>query len=107
MASKWGPPAGSKVLFTMLYKKTAMPPVPPPAPTFLMGFDSIPIKAEKALYDLAQWCGSRQGLSAYLTRTLSGTIADHLDLDDPPQDVPLEDWLEWQKRFREYLNHYG
>ena len=107
MASTMGPSAGSEGLFTKVYEKIAMRPGDPPAPTFLMGFDSIPIKAEKALYDLAQWCGSRQGLSAYLTSTLSGTIADHLDRDDPPQDVPLEDWLEWQKRFREYLNHYG
>jgi phosphohistidine swiveling domain-containing protein len=107
MASTMGPSAGSEGLFTKVYEKTALRPGDPCAPTFLMGFDSIPIKAEKALYDLAMWCGSRQGLSAYLKGTQSAEIAVRLDRADPPEGVAAEDWLEWQARFREYLNRYG
>jgi phosphohistidine swiveling domain-containing protein len=107
MASTMGPSAGSEGLFTKVYEKTALRPGDPCAPTFLMGFDSIPIKAEKALYDLAMWCGSRQGLSAYLKGTQSAEIAGRLDRADPPEGVAAEDWLEWQARFREYLNRYG
>jgi phosphoenolpyruvate synthase/pyruvate phosphate dikinase len=107
MASTMGPSAGSEGLFTKVYEKTALRPGDPSAPTFLMGYDSIPIKAEKALFDLAQWCGSRAELSAYLTATPSELIAARLDRADPPAEVSAEDWHEWQARFRDYLNHYG
>ena len=43
----------------------------PPAATLLLGSDSTPIRAEKALYDLAQWCRERDGLAAYLLDTPS------------------------------------
>ncbi|MEJ2596971.1 MAG: PEP/pyruvate-binding domain-containing protein, partial [Anaerolineales bacterium] len=69
MASTMGPSAGSEGLFTNVYEKIAMRPGDPSAPTFLMGFDSIPIKAEKSLYDLAVWCKGRDELSAYLAGT--------------------------------------
>jgi rifampicin phosphotransferase len=107
MASTMGPTAGSEGLFTKVYEKTALRPGDPSAPAFLMGFDSIPIKAEKALYDLAVWCGSRQELSAYLINTQSVTIATQLDRADPPANISAVDWLEWQTHFREYLNCYG
>jgi phosphoenolpyruvate synthase/pyruvate phosphate dikinase len=107
MASTMGPTAGSEGLFTKVYEKTALRPGDPSAPTFLMGFDSIPIKAEKALFDLAQWCGGKPGLSAYMTITPSALITAQLDRADQPAEVSAEDWQEWQRRFRDYLNHYG
>ncbi len=107
MASTMGPSAGSEGLFTKVYEKTALRPGDPSAPTFLMGFDSIPIKAEKVLYDLAQWCKAREAVTAYLFKTSAEEIASQLDQAEPPEHVSVEEWLEWQTRFREYLNHYG
>jgi phosphoenolpyruvate synthase/pyruvate phosphate dikinase len=107
MASTMGPSAGSEGLFTKVYEKTALRPGDPSAPTFLMGFESIPIKAEMALFDLAQWCNSKPGLSAYLTTTPSAAIAARLDRADPPGEVSADDWHEWQVNFRDHLNHYG
>ena len=107
MASTMGPTAGSEGLFTKVYEKTALRPGDPSAPTFLMGFKSIPIKAEMAIFDLAQWCSNKSGLSAYLTTTPSEVIAARLDRTDPPAEVSAEDWHEWLRRFRDYLNHYG
>lgn len=107
MASTMGPTAGSEGLFTKVYEKTALRPGDPIAPTFLMGFDSIPIKAEKALFDLARLCNSKPGLSAYLTTTPSAEIAARLYRDDLPAEVSAEAWHEWKRRFRDYLNHYG
>jgi phosphohistidine swiveling domain-containing protein len=107
MASTMGPSAGSEGLFTKVYEKTALRPGDPSAPTFLMGFDSIPIKAEKALYDLAQWCKEREALAAHLIKAHTEEIASQLDRGEPPEEVSAEDWLEWQARFHEYLNSYG
>ena len=43
----------SEALFTAAYNRLIRRRDDPPAPTFLLGFDSTPIRAEKSLYDLA------------------------------------------------------
>jgi rifampicin phosphotransferase len=45
--------AGSEILFTRFYDRLVRRAGDPTAPTFLLGFDSAPIRAEKSLYDLA------------------------------------------------------
>jgi phosphohistidine swiveling domain-containing protein len=107
MASTMGPSAGSEMLFTNVYEKLAKRPGDPTAPTFLMGFDSIPIKGEKALYDLALWCQEHEALAAYLTNTAADQIAAQLDHDGAPESVSAELWHEFQVRFRDYLDRYG
>jgi len=107
MASTMGPSAGSEMFFTRVYEKMARQEGDPAAPAFLMGYDSIPIKGEKALYDLGQWCREREGLAAYLTNTPTEQIVVELDQDHVPSDVPAGDWREWQGRFRAYLEQYG
>jgi phosphohistidine swiveling domain-containing protein len=113
MASTMGPSSGSELLFTKVYEKMARQEGDPPAPAFLMGYDSIPIKGEKALFDLALWCRERKPLAAYLAHTPTQQLVAQLDhLDHPEQDqalanVPAADWHEWQARFRDYLARYG
>ena len=51
-----GASAGSEVLFTRVYEKMIRREGDPAAVTFLMGYDSTPIRAEKSLYDVAMWC---------------------------------------------------
>jgi phosphohistidine swiveling domain-containing protein len=107
MASTMGPSAGSEMLFTNVYEKLVRREGDPVAPAFLMGFDSIPIKGEKALYDLALWCQQHAALAAYLTNTPAYQIAAQLDHDDMPESVSAELWHEFQARFRDYLDCYG
>jgi pyruvate,water dikinase len=79
----------------------------PQAPTFLMGFDSLPIRAEKALYDLAQWAQAHDSLRTYLLFTPTDQLVKDLDLEDWPQVVNTDDWQSWQNRFHAYLKDYG
>jgi rifampicin phosphotransferase len=79
----------------------------PGAPAYLMGFDSLPICAEKALYDLALWAGERKKLAAFLKATTAPQIVDLLSEKGMPGDVKTEDWNEWQNRFQSYLKNYG
>ncbi|NIU60424.1 MAG: phosphoenolpyruvate synthase, partial [Pseudomonas stutzeri] len=44
----------SEGLFTIVYNTLIKRRDDPTAPTYLMGFDSMPIRAEKSLYDLAE-----------------------------------------------------
>jgi phosphohistidine swiveling domain-containing protein len=107
MGSTMGPSAGSEGLFTTVYRKVAMRPGDPTAPTFLMGFDNAPIQAEKALYDLAMWCRERVELAAYLASTPANRLAGQMTDERSPEGVPPADWAEWQQRFHAHLEQHG
>ena len=107
MASTMGPSVGSEQLFTRVYEKMVRQEGDPAAPAFVMGYESIPIKGEKALFDLAQWCQAREALVTYLTNTATEQLVARLDHAEAPPNVPAGDWREWQARFRDYLERYG
>lgn len=79
----------------------------PPASTFLMGFDSLPIRAEKSLYDIAVWAQKRLELAAYLLETPTSQLTAQLDGDQAPPSVDAADWRDWQLRFKDHLDDYG
>jgi pyruvate,water dikinase len=99
--------AGTEKLFTTVYDKLIRQDDDPPAPTYLLGSNSLPIQSEKALYDLAQWCHEHDDLASYLRQTPPSRVATELDGDDAPADVRPEVWDAWQERFRAYLDLYG
>jgi len=107
MASTMGPSAGSEMLFTRVYEGMVREDGDPAAPAFLMGYDSIPIQGEKALFDLALWCREQEPLATYLANTPTEQLVAHLDRAEAPADVPAGDWREWQDRFHGYLERYG
>lgn len=79
----------------------------PSAPTYLMGFDSLPIKAEKSLYDLAQWAQTSADLAAYLKDTSTKDLIAGFEQRQIPASVNVEDWNAWKSRFQTYLQDYG
>jgi pyruvate,water dikinase len=107
MASTMGPSAGSEGLFTRVYERLIKRPDGPPAPTFLLGFDNIPLQAEKALYDLAQWCQERPALAEHLSRTPSRELAACIHGGQVPLGLDSGDWQEWQDRVGSHLERYG
>jgi pyruvate,water dikinase len=107
MASTMGPTAGSEALFTRVYERMIRQEGDPTAPTFLMGFDSIPIRAEKALYDLAQWCQEHEALASYLATAPTDEVLAQLDDGQTPDEVPSDDWDALRAQFRQHLADYG
>ena len=97
----------SEGLFTLVYNTLIKRRDDPPAPTYLMGFDSIPIQAEKSLYDLAEWVGARAGLAACLSNTPTPQLAAQLEDGPTPPDVNADDWHQWHSRFQAHLGRYG
>jgi len=97
----------SEGLFTVVYNRLIKRRDDPTAPTYLMGFDSMPIRAEKSLYDLAEWARARAGLATYLKDTPAPELAAQLGDGQTPPDVDADDWREWQGRFQAHLQHYG
>jgi pyruvate,water dikinase len=111
--------ASSEIIFTKFYnqfvKRAGDHEVGakrhPPAQTFLLGFDSAPIRADKALYDLATWCRIQPQLAAALLDMPSNASSDWLNPDQPPSGRggrPDEAvWHAWCSRFRDHLRQHG
>jgi pyruvate,water dikinase len=100
-----GTAAGTEGLFTAIYDKFVKRKGDPPASVLLLGADSLPIQAEKALYDLAQWSAQREGLAEYLLEASSDLLAAQLHGDQPAPDI--EEWADWQHRFQDHLERFG
>jgi pyruvate,water dikinase len=79
----------------------------PSAPTFLMGFDSIPIQAEKALYDLALEIRENTSIADYLTKTKTTKLVNHLNREVNPTGVDPDQWGSWSSKFMDYLQKFG
>jgi pyruvate,water dikinase len=95
-------------MFTQAYNRLIKKSGDPDAPVFLMGFESAPIRADLALYDLAEWARPQAGLAAHLAATPAGQLAAERDGAAPvPQGVEPDAWGEWQRRFAEHLAKYG
>lgn len=97
----------SEALFTAYYDRLIKQDEDPPARTFLLGFDSTPIKTEKSLYDLATWSRDHPQLKEALSAASSEKATTLLETDTPPADVSEEIWHEWQSRFQAHLDQYG
>jgi phosphohistidine swiveling domain-containing protein len=106
-ASTLGAAGGAETLFTQVYQRLVKRPGDPPAPTFLLGFDSTPIRAEKELYDLAQWTRERESLQQYLLETPFEGILKRIESGQCPPEVDDGAWQSWHQRFQDYLQVYG
>jgi phosphohistidine swiveling domain-containing protein len=97
----------SEGLLTALYNLAIRRRDDPPAYTFLLGFDSAPILAEKELYDLAESVRIQPQLAAYLAGAPTGEIADHFASGDRPPQVEAGEWGKWRNDFQTYLRRHG
>jgi phosphohistidine swiveling domain-containing protein len=102
-----GSAMSSEAMFTRVYDKLIKRAGDPPAVTYLLGFDSAPILAEKSLYDLAEWCRAHADLAAFIPNTPTPQLAMQIESGEVPPAVDTENWGEWQNRFRTHLQKYG
>jgi len=99
--------AYSEAIFAAFYDKLVRREGDPPAQTFLLGFDSAPIRAEKSLYDLAMWTRERPDLARALENTPSDGTPDLLHTGGSPSGVEESLWHVWRSRFGSHLDRYG
>jgi pyruvate,water dikinase len=96
----------SEMVFAGFYHRLIQRKDDPSALTFLLGYDSAPILAEKSLYDLATWARARSELAGYLTSASGADIAAAYQ----SSSVPLADtdgWSEFRRRFADHLDRFG
>ncbi|MDR6793008.1 pyruvate,water dikinase [Pseudarthrobacter oxydans] len=97
----------SELAFRTFYDKLVRRAGDPPAQTFLLGYDSEPIRAEKSLWDLAAWARSDPGLASVLLERPTAELAECQRTGSPPAGVDDALWQEWRFAFREHLDLYG
>lgn len=96
----------SESFFTLVYDKLLKRRGDPPALTYMLGYDSAPIQAEKSLYDLAQWVGTH----AALKETLQRMSREEFSVAYPSGQVAGVDeavWSEFSQRFAAHVEHFG
>ncbi|TJY67224.1 phosphoenolpyruvate synthase [Arthrobacter sp. CAU 1506] len=99
--------ATSELSFRAFYSKVVRRKEDPPAVTFLLGFDSEPIRAEKSLYDLASWARGVPGLAPELLGAPATALADAQRSGSPPAGFDDALWRQWQPRFQAHLDRFG
>lgn len=96
----------SESIFTLVYEKLLRRHADPPALTFLLGYDSAPIRAEESLYDLAQWVRTKDDLSIVL-QNMSGAQFASAYQTGYRDGVDEALWLAFCQRFTAHLAHFG
>jgi pyruvate,water dikinase len=102
-----GASAGSELLLTNVYNKMVKRDGDPDAPVLLMGWDNIPVQADKSLYDLAMWCQERAGLAEFLLKTASHELVERLKAERSPSGVDPADWSALRVRFEQHVERFG
>lgn len=98
----------TEALFTKVYNSLIQDKGDPAAPIYLLGYNSLPIQADKSLYSLAEWARGNPALAQALqTRPAAQLALDLKENDRKPENVPSELWAEWQQRFRAHLQQFG
>ncbi len=85
-----------------VYDKLLQRPGDPAGETFMLGYDSEPIRAERALYDLSRWVLEHPGLAEVLQPVDVDPFAH-----ETPDGVDAHTWGDWQQRFGAHLAAHG
>ena len=99
-----GASAGSEGLLTQVYNKMAKREGDPEANAMLMGWDNIPVRSEKSLYDIAMWIREDEELATYMLNTSSHELVGNLE---KPNSVPVPLFPEFAARFKAHLKKFG
>jgi phosphohistidine swiveling domain-containing protein len=99
--------ATGELAFRGFYDRLVRRPGDPAGHTFLLGFDSAPILAEKSLFDLATAAGQDARLAAALAGTRSDEVVEALRDGLPLVGVDDGVWQRWRALFQRHLDRYG
>ena len=97
----------SEALFTFFYRMLIKRRSDPEASIFLLGFDSLPIRADQSLYTLAALAREQEGLARYLAGTSAKQLASDIQSGEKPQAVSQLTWSDWRKKVHAHLEQYG
>jgi rifampicin phosphotransferase len=98
----------SEAIFTLAYNHLAKRRGDPPALTFMLGFDSAPMQAEKSLFDVASWARDQPDVVDYLTSSTSSDVAARYMVAPSPAPATGDDsWREFCRLLTAHLDRFG
>ncbi len=93
----------SEIAFSRFYHSLVKGKADPAPSIFLLGLETIPLRAEKSLYDLSMWVKEQAGLAEYIQQTPAEDVCSALNMDPIP--APLAG--EFAQRFTAHQAAYG
>src|SRR6266581_4475608 len=97
----------SEALFALVYNRFLKRRDAPSALTFVLGFDSAPIQAEKSLYDLAQWVRGQPELATALANMSSEQFTTAYREQAARAKTADGAWPEFWRRLADHLAGFG
>ncbi|MBE0697577.1 MAG: hypothetical protein IH586_11705, partial [Anaerolineaceae bacterium] len=93
----------SEIIFNRFYNGFVKRKTDPLPSIFLLGFETLPMRAEKSLYDLSMWVQGQPELAEYILHSSTEDICSALTADPIPALVAGE----FSNRFAAYLAEFG
>ena len=104
MFATMGASAGSEGLLTQVYNKMVKQDGDPDVTVLLMGWNNIPVRSEKSLYDIAMWIKDDKELIEFILGRPSQEIAQLLN---NPFPAPVPRFPEFAARLQTHLQSFG
>jgi len=98
--------SSSEIVFTLLYKMIKRKD-DPEAPTLLFGLDTVPLRAEKSLFDLGMWIRERPALRDFTLLSSTDDLVTALQAESTPREIPTADWYEFKSLFDKHIDEFG
>jgi len=102
-------PAASmgEIFFTRLYNSLVKRKTDPEATAFLFGFETIPVRAEESLFDIATWIKGYPALTDYTLHTPTESLVADFRHQTSPNGIPANLWDEYHSRFNAHFDKFG
>lgn len=100
--------SSSEIIFTSVYKMVSRKDEPKAA-TLLFGLETVPLRAEKSLFDLGMWIREHPALREFMLHVSRSTdkLVTALQADSAPEGIPAEDWTELKSRLEKHFEEFG
>jgi pyruvate,water dikinase len=98
--------SSSEIVFTRAYKLASRKGEPKPE-TLLFGLETVPLRAEKSLFDLGTWIRERRTLRDFIILTSVNEIVAVLNRESGPETVPAQEWNEFKAHLETHADEFG
>ena len=98
--------SSSEMIFTSIYQMVSRKDEPKAA-TLLFGLETVPLRAEKSLFDLGMWIRERPALRDFTLHTSTEKLVATLQADSHPETIPAQEWDEFKSRLEKHADEFG
>jgi pyruvate,water dikinase len=97
----------SEVIFTGFYNTLIKRKSDPEVTVLLIGSETVALRAEKSLFDMATWLKGDPVLADYVLHSPTERLMVDLEQETPPNSISTNSWNEWRLRFQGHLDEFG